>query len=110
MNEEDKKRFARYRPGYIEPPEPEPEPQENIKGHLSVKTTVESTKPAINKLGYVDSMELNPDDLINQVIQEMDSNPKPLNISSLPPNIAAFAAPLLEAKKQSSIAKGNPCA
>ena len=62
MNEEDKQRFARYRPGYKEPP-----PLENeldIKKSEKVKDT----------LGFVENIEIDPDDLVNQVLSEMENS------------------------------------
>jgi len=69
MNEEDKKRFARYRPGYIEPPSPpnnEEVEKKDIKNSEKVKDT----------LGFVEKIELDPNDLINQVINEMEQKNK----------------------------------
>ena len=65
MNEEDKKRFARYRPGYIEPPAP-PDNDLNIKKSEKVKDT----------LGFVNKIEIDPNDLINQIISEMENKAK----------------------------------
>jgi len=65
MNEEDKKRFARYRPGYIEfPPLPDNEEvdKKDIKNSEKVKDTI----------GFVEKIEIDPNDLINQVINEME--------------------------------------
>ncbi len=66
MNEDDKKRFARYRPGYIEPPENEQTINQDIKASEKVKDT----------LGFVEKIEVDPNDLINQVINEMEQKNK----------------------------------
>jgi len=63
MNDEDKKRFARYRPGYIEPP---PDNDLDIKKTEKVKDT----------LGFVNKIEIDPNDLINQIISEMENKAK----------------------------------
>jgi len=65
MNEEDKKRFARYRPGYKEPPQPPPlDNEQDIKKSEKVKDT----------LGFVEKIEIDPDDLISQVLSEMENS------------------------------------
>ena len=69
MNEEDKKRFARYRPGYIEPPptlDNEEANKQDIKNSEKVKDT----------LGFVEKIDIDPNDLINQVINEMEHKNK----------------------------------
>jgi hypothetical protein len=72
MNEEDKQRFARYRPGYIEPPPTQED---------------EKSNNAKDKLGFVEKINIDPNDLINQVINEMKDNIKltPLKPVSLTP-------------------------
>lgn len=52
MNEEDKKRFARYRKGYISPPEDD--------------IIIEPAKP---KLGYIEHITLKKDDLLKNVLE-----------------------------------------
>lgn len=75
MNEEDKKRFAKYFPGYIEPPTPIPHPslednaiQESSNEHPTKSDKVKDT------LGFVDKINVNQDDLINQVLKEIAMN------------------------------------
>ena len=63
MNEEDKKRFARYQPGYKEPPLPL-DNEQDIKKSEKVKDT----------LGFVEKIEIDPDDLISQVLSEMENS------------------------------------
>ena len=59
MNEEDKKRFARYRPGWIEPEESQ-----------SDTDTTEPTDSK-NKLGFIDKdkISVNQDELLKEVIK-----------------------------------------
>jgi hypothetical protein len=61
MNEDDKKRFARYRPGYIE--------TEDNEDEIVKKKTSEE---AATKLGFVDQINIDSDDLISQVIREIE--------------------------------------
>lgn len=69
MNKEDKKRFARYRPGYKEPElSAELDDDENNKEKKNEKVK--------DTLGFVENIKINPDDLINQVINEMEQKPK----------------------------------
>jgi len=63
MNEEDRNRFARYRPGYKEPPQKE-EDTKDLKQSEKVKDT----------LGFVDKIVINQDDLIQKVLSEMIQN------------------------------------
>ena len=63
MNDEDQKRFARYRPGYKEPPPP-------LDNELDFKKS-EKVKDI---LGFVEKIEIDPDDLISQVLSEMENN------------------------------------
>lgn len=91
MNEEDKKRFARYRPGYIEPEEEEIEDEDVVK-----KPSAE----AATKLGFVDNIKIDGDDLVSQVIREMEENPKteaktlPIDLKKLPTNIKSQFKPI----------------
>jgi len=72
MNEADKKRFARYRPGYIEPPsQPEIKDVENQETNNEKNTKSEKVK---DTLGFVEKINVNQDDLINQVLSEMAMN------------------------------------
>jgi hypothetical protein len=66
MNEEDKKRFARYLPGYIELPPPQDNEEEQKK----------NTEKSKDTLGYVEKIEIDKNDLINQVISEMEYKSK----------------------------------
>jgi hypothetical protein len=66
MNEEDKKRFARYLPGYIEPPEVVPSMDDDTKPETKLNS--EKVK---DTLGFVEKINVNQDDLINQVLKEM---------------------------------------
>ena len=59
MNDEDKKRFARYRKGYIEP-ENEDEKEEPINNNN-------------NKIGFVEKIDINQDDLVSKVLQEFEA-------------------------------------
>ena len=68
MNEEDKKRFARYRKGYIEPP-PAP-PQDN-------ELDITKSEKVKDTLGFVEKIEIDKNNLINQVISEMELKAKP---------------------------------
>ena len=63
MNEEDKKRFARYMPGYKEPP-PTEDNEQDIKKSEKIKDT----------LGFVEKIEIDPNNLINQVLSEMENS------------------------------------
>jgi hypothetical protein len=53
MNEEDKKRFARYRPGYIESESDDEQHEKNKE-----------------KLGYIEKIEVNQEELVNGIINE----------------------------------------
>lgn len=57
MNEQDKKRFARYRPGWIESEESQ--------------SDTESNETIKNKLGYIDKDKImvNQDELVKEVIK-----------------------------------------
>lgn len=84
MNEEDKKRFARYRPGYKEPPPP-PTDLEAKNGKKQADTSLSADKDkdkdkVKDTLGFVEEIEIDPDDLISQVINEMEQKVKPLEI------------------------------
>ena len=67
MNNEDTKRFARYQKGYVEPP-PSQDNELEIKQTEKVKDT----------LGFVKKIEIDPNDLINQIISEINNKAKPL--------------------------------
>ena len=57
MNEEDKKRFARYRKGYV----PTLEDESNINGNINgnSKTT---------KIGFIENINVNMNILVNDII------------------------------------------
>ena len=55
MNEEDKKRFARYRKGYV----PTLEDESNINGTSNSKTT---------KIGFIENINVNMNILVNDII------------------------------------------
>lgn len=55
MNEEDKKRFARYYPGYVEPPE-------------TIEETTETQSEKKNILGYIDKINIDKEKLIINTI------------------------------------------
>lgn len=75
MNEEDKTRFARYLPGYKEPP-PNQDDELDIKKSEKVKDT----------LGFVEKIVIDKNDLINQVISEMEQKiPLSLNLPLVNP-------------------------
>jgi len=59
MNEEDKQRFARYRPGWIEPDESQSD------------TDTTEIKDSKNKLGFIDKdkISVNQDELVKEVIK-----------------------------------------
>jgi len=64
MNEEDKKRFARYYPGYIEP---QVEEDDNSETNENNENTEHNDKK--NILGYIDKIDIDKDKLINDAIQ-----------------------------------------
>ena len=55
MNEEDKKRFARYRPGFIEPD------SEDDETNLTTK------------IGFIENVNINQESLVNEVLKELES-------------------------------------
>ncbi len=69
MNEEDKKRFARYRPGYIEPPS-------TLDNEEANKQDIKNSEKVKDTLGFVEKIDIDPNDLINQVINEMEHKNK----------------------------------
>ena len=69
MNNEDKKRFARYRPGYIEPPP-------TIDNAEADNKDIKNAEKVKDTLGFVEKIEIDPNDLINQVINEMEQKNK----------------------------------
>ena len=62
MNEEDKKRFARYYPGYVEPPENVEEDIQNADNQSENNTEKK------NILGYIDKIAIDKDKLIINTI------------------------------------------
>jgi hypothetical protein len=62
MNEEDKKRFARYYPDYVEPPEQDNEADNST--NLDKK----------NILGYIDKIVIDKDKLINDTINHSNKS------------------------------------
>ena len=73
MNDEDKKRFARYRPGYIElSPTQEKEPINETAN----KEYIKNSKKVKDTLGFVEKIEIDSNDLINQIISEMEHKNK----------------------------------
>ena len=68
MNEEDKKRFARYYPGYVEP-------QINDEDNLDNENTNENTNEnKKNVLGYIAKIDIDKDKLINDTITNYKNN------------------------------------
>jgi hypothetical protein len=61
MNEEDKKRFARYYPGYIEPPE-----QDDTLENDTLENDNSNDKK--NVLGYIDKINIDKEKLVNDAI------------------------------------------
>ena len=61
MNEEDKKRFARYYPGYIEP---EIEEDDNLETNEN-----NDNNDKKNVLGYIDKIDIDKDKLVNDAIK-----------------------------------------
>lgn len=59
MNEEDRKRFARYYPDYIEPPE-----EDNSDKDVDSDNNEEKK----NILGYIDKINIDKDKLISETI------------------------------------------
>jgi hypothetical protein len=57
MNSEDKKRFERYRKGYI------PQNEDENGGYNSGNTTTKNTK-----IGYIDKIDINKNVLITDII------------------------------------------
>jgi hypothetical protein len=55
MNEEDKKRFARYRSGFIEPNSEDEEPNPTTK------------------IGFIEDVNINQESLVNEVLKELES-------------------------------------
>jgi hypothetical protein len=70
MNQEDKKRFARYRPGYKEPP-PTQEDEKDEHNDTNKRTNKDT-------LGFVEKIEIDPNDLINQIINEVEQKKQTL--------------------------------
>ena len=61
MNEEDKKRFARYYPGYIETPE-----QDDTLENDTLENDNSNDKK--NVLGYIDKINIDKEKLVNDAI------------------------------------------
>ena len=75
MNVEDRTRFARYYPGYIEPPEADTsdneknqENQENEDENKNQETTDKETTDKKNILGYIDKINIDKDKLVMDTI------------------------------------------
>lgn len=70
MNVEDRIRFARYYPGYIEPPEADTsdnEKNQENQGNEDEKKTKETTDKK-NILGYIDKISIDKDKLVMDTI------------------------------------------
>jgi hypothetical protein len=72
MNIEDKKRFGRYYPGYIELPE-ELEISDNEKNQENEDKDI--TKK--NILGYIDKINIDKDKLVMDTIMDSNANSNP---------------------------------
>jgi hypothetical protein len=78
MNAEDKKRFARYRHGYVEPPEPileleNPSALKEIEKSKAREKEIAKNKEKVkDTLGFVEEIKVSPNDLISQIISEME--------------------------------------
>lgn len=93
MNVEDRTRFARYYPGYIEPPEADTSDneknQENEdekktkettdKKTTDKKTTDKETTDKKNILGYIDKISIDKDKLVMDTIVNSNANSNPRN-------------------------------
>jgi hypothetical protein len=66
MNEEDKKRFARYKKGYVISSKEEEEFLSNYNNNNSNKQDKDILKQK-QVLGYINSVSVNPDALINNI-------------------------------------------
>jgi hypothetical protein len=69
MNDEDRKRFARYYPGYVEPPEIIEEDNDNDNNKNNEN---QSEKKHI--LGYIDKIDINKNKLIIDTIVSNTTN------------------------------------
>lgn len=67
MNDEDRKRFARYYPGYVEPPEIIEEDNDDDKNN-------ENQSEKKNILGYIDKIDINKNKLIIDTIVSNTAN------------------------------------
>jgi len=63
MNEEDKKRFARYKKGYVVSAKEEDEFLSNYNNNKQDKDILKQKQV----LGYINSVSVNPDALINNI-------------------------------------------
>ena len=67
MNDEDRQRFARYYPGYVEPPEIIEEDNDDDKNN-------ENQSEKKNILGYIDKIDINKNKLIIDTIVNNTTN------------------------------------
>ncbi len=58
MNEDDKKRFARYRPDYKEPESEDEKEEDKLLNN--------------SKIGFVEKIDINQDDLVSKVLKEFE--------------------------------------
>ena len=65
MNEEDKKRFARYYPGYIEPPEQDDTLENDTPENDNSNDNSNDKK---NVLGYINKINIDKEKLVNDAI------------------------------------------
>ncbi len=75
MNNEDRKRFARYYPGYVEPPEIIAEDNDDDKNN-------ENQSEKKNILGYIDKIDINKNKLIIDTIVSNTANSNTANSNS----------------------------
>ena len=67
MDEEDRKRFARYYPGYVEPPE---ESQSSDEDKITNPDDNKDEKLIKTKLGYIKAISVDKESLIKNVINK----------------------------------------
>jgi hypothetical protein len=69
MNVEDRTRFARYYPGYIEPPEADTSDNEKNQENQGNEETIDKkTTDKKNILGYIDKISIDKDKLVMDTI------------------------------------------
>lgn len=67
MNEVDRNRFARYKPGYIESLEKELDQSNVVQPNII---------NIINKIGFIDKIDINQENLVNDILKELEEKQK----------------------------------